>query len=186
MRYDSFTYSLFKKKILTLLKSWDNYDCDMFQVLGKNSLVSFETLKSLHSVKYKKRCYIFVEQQDIYITTYCISELLVYRVSNMYSRYSISSVCNSVHLGNSVLFLFPTLLVILVKGVFISLHIIRVIVWYFSTVYVRIKDLEYVISFGVEYFIAKIEVEVEPLVENESNKSQHIYINVHVYIYIVN
>ena len=79
--------------------------------------------------------------------------------------------CNSVHLGNSVLFLFPTLLVILVKGVFISLHIIRVIVWYFSTIHVRIKVLEYVISFRVEYFITKIEVEVEPLIKNENNKS---------------
>ena len=79
--------------------------------------------------------------------------------------------CNSVHLGNSVLFLFPTLLVILVKGVFISLHLIRVIVWYFSTIHVRIKVLEYVISFRVEYFITKIEVEVEPLIKNENNKS---------------
>ena len=79
--------------------------------------------------------------------------------------------CNSVHLGNSVLFLFPMLLVILVKGVFISLHIIRVIVWYFSTIHVRIKVLEYLISFGVEYFITKIEVEVESLIETESNKS---------------
>lgn len=79
--------------------------------------------------------------------------------------------CNSVHLGNSVLFLFPTLLVILVKGAFISLHIIRVIVWYFSTIHVRIKVLEYVISFRVEYFITKIEVEVEPLIKNENNKS---------------
>ena len=89
----------------------------------------------------------------------------------MYSKYNISSVCNSVHLGSSMLFLFPMLLVMLIKRAFISLRITRVIVWYFSTVYVRIKDLEYVISFGVEYFIAKIEVEVEPLVENENNKS---------------
>ena len=84
-----------------------------------------------------------------------------------------------------MLFLFPMLLVMLIKRAFISLRITRVIVWYFSTVYVRIKDLEYVISFGVEYFIAKIEVEVEPLVENESNKSYHSYINIYIYIYLI-
>ena len=50
----------------------------------------------------------------------------------------------------------------------------------------RIIVLKYLISFGVEYFITKIEVEIEvkPLIENESNKSYHIYINVHIYIII--
>lgn len=80
--------------------------------------------------------------------------------------------CNSVHLGNSVLFLFPTLLVILVKGAFISLHIIRVIVWYFSTIHVRIKVLEYVISFRIKYYVTKIEeVKEEVLIKNGRNKS---------------
>ena len=59
------------------------------------------------------------------------------------------------------------------KRNFYSLNIVRVVLWYLSTIHVRIIVLEYLISFGVEYFITKIEVEVEAesLIENESNKS---------------
>lgn len=54
MRYDNFTYSLFKKKILALPESLNNYSYDMFWVQERNSPVFCKIMQALFPAKYKK------------------------------------------------------------------------------------------------------------------------------------